>query len=81
MPESTNLVSGLASESEDIRSHIFSFKEFLKMMSKGKIKVGPAILLGLGYLKIEKNNEKILRLIQLSDTLSDLITLIFLKHF
>ena len=58
LPESTNLVSGLASESEDIRSHIFSFKEFLKMMSKGKIKVGPAILLGLW---LSKNRKKIMK--------------------
>jgi ADP-ribose pyrophosphatase len=51
LPESTNLVSGLASESEDIRSHIFSYEEFSKMVSKGKINVGPAILLGLWLSK------------------------------
>ena len=51
LPESTNLVSGLSNETEDIRSHIFSFMEFSKMLSKGKINVGPAILLGLWLSK------------------------------
>ena len=30
LPETTSLVSGLASEAEDIRSHIFCFSDFLK---------------------------------------------------
>ena len=47
LPETTDLISGLKSESEDIRSHIFCFTEFLEMVNKGKINVGPAILLGL----------------------------------
>ena len=47
LPESTNLVAGLKAESEDIRSHIFSYEEFLNMILSGTIKVGPAILLGL----------------------------------
>ena len=47
LPETTSLVSGLASESEDIRSHIFCFSDFLKMIEAGQITVGPAILLGL----------------------------------
>ena len=55
LPESTNLVSGLASESEDIRSHIFSYKKFSKMIVEGKINVGPAILLGLWLSKYRKN--------------------------
>ena len=55
LPESTNLVSGLASESEDIKSHIFSFKTFFDMISKGEINVGPAILLGLWLSKNRKN--------------------------
>ena len=55
LPESTNLVSGLESESEDIRSHIFSYKEFSKMILKGEINVGPAILLGLWLSKNRKN--------------------------
>ena len=55
LPESTKLVSGLASESEDIRSHIFSFKTFFDMISKGEINVGPAILLGLWLSKNRKN--------------------------
>ena len=51
LPESTNLVSGLDSESEDIRSHIFSYKKFSKMIFEGEINVGPAILLGLWLSK------------------------------
>ena len=47
LPESTNLVFGLSSESEDIRSHIFYFSNFLEMIETGQISVGPAILLGL----------------------------------
>ena len=47
LPESTDVIAGLKTESEDIRSHIFNFKEFSKMISTGAIKVGPAILLGL----------------------------------
>ena len=47
LPETTGLVSGLASEAEDIRSHIFCFSDFLKMIDAGQITVGPAILLGL----------------------------------
>ena len=46
LPEKTDLVSGLASEAEDIRSHIFSFPDFLRMIEEGQILVGPAILLG-----------------------------------
>ncbi|MDG2407297.1 MAG: NUDIX hydrolase [Paracoccaceae bacterium] len=46
LPEKTDLVSGLASEAEDIRSHIFSFPDFLRMIETGQISVGPAILLG-----------------------------------
>ena len=55
LPKSTNLVSGLESESEDIRSHIFSYEEFSKMIVEGEIKVGPAILLGLWLSKNRKN--------------------------
>ena len=55
LPESTNLVSGLESESEDIRSHIFSYKEFSKMILEGEINVGPAILLGLWLSKNRKD--------------------------
>ena len=47
LPKTTSLVSGLASEAEDIRSHIFCFSDFLKMIEAGQITVGPAILLGL----------------------------------
>ena len=55
LPESTNLISGLESEAEDIRSHIFSYKEFSKMIFEGIINVGPAILLGLWLSKNRKN--------------------------
>ena len=58
LPESTNLVSGLESEAEDIRSHIFSYKEFAKMIVEGRINVGPAILLGLWLSKNRKNLRK-----------------------
>ena len=47
LPESTNLIAGLKTESEDIRSHIFAYEQFSEMISQGLIKVGPAILLGL----------------------------------
>ena len=47
LPETTDLVSGLASETEDIRSHIFYFSDFFKMIEAGQISVGPAVLLGL----------------------------------
>ena len=55
LPEYTNLVTGLESEAEDIRSHIFSFEEFSKMIVEGEINVGPAILLGLWLSKNRKN--------------------------
>ena len=47
LPKTTDLVSGLKSEAEDIRSHIFCFSDFYEMINKGTITVGPAILLGL----------------------------------
>ena len=55
LPESTNLITGLESEAEDIRSHIVSYKEFSKMIFEGIINVGPAILLGLWLSKNRKN--------------------------
>ena len=55
LPEETNLVSGLESEAEDIRSHIFSYEEFYKMIVKEEINVGPAILLGLWLSKNRKS--------------------------
>ena len=54
-PEETNLVSGLESEAEDIRSHIFSYEEFYKMIDEGEMNVGPAILLGLWLSKNRKS--------------------------
>ena len=47
LPESTDIISGLETESEDIRSHIFAYMQFSDMISKGLINVGPGILLGL----------------------------------
>ena len=47
LPESTDVIAGLKTESEDIRSHIFAYEQFSEMISTGSIKVGPAILLGL----------------------------------
>ena len=57
LPESSNLIAGLSSENEDIRSHIFEYAQFLNMMQSGMIKVGPAILIGLWLAK----NRKILK--------------------
>ena len=51
LPKSTNLIAGLSSENEDIRSHIFEYPQFSHMIKSGKIKVGPAILLGLWLSK------------------------------
>ena len=47
LPETTDIISGLETESEDIRSHIFAYMQFSDMISKGLINVGPGILLGL----------------------------------
>ncbi len=57
LPKSTNLIAGLSSENEDIRSHIFEYQQFFKMIESGKIKVGPAILLGL-WLSKNRNRLK-----------------------
>ena len=54
LPKSTNLIAGLSSENEDIRSHIFEYPQFSDMIVSGKIKVGPAILLGL-WVSINRN--------------------------
>ena len=47
LPKSTNLVSDLESEAEDIPLHIFSYEEFFKMIVEREINIGLAILLGL----------------------------------
>ena len=49
--DNSNLIAGLSSENEDIRSHIFECEQFFEMIESGKIKVGPAILLGLWLSK------------------------------
>ena len=51
LPDSSNLIAGLSSENEDIRSHIFKYKQFSDMIKSGKIKVGPLVLLGLWLSK------------------------------
>ena len=49
--ESSNLIAGLSSENEDIRSHIFEYEQFFEMIESGKVNVGPLILLGLWLSK------------------------------
>ena len=49
--DSSKLIAGLASENEDIRSHIFEYEQFFEMIESGKVKVGPLILLGLWLSK------------------------------
>ena len=51
LPKSTNLIAGLSSENEDIRSHIFEYEQFFEIIESGKAKVGPLILLGLWLSK------------------------------
>ena len=64
LPESTDVIAGLKTESEDIRSHIFAYEQFSKMISTGSIKVGPAILLGLW---LSNNRERLRTLYRLSE--------------
>ena len=49
--DSSNLIAGLQSENEDIRSHIFEYEQFFEMIERGKVNVGPLILLGLWLSK------------------------------
>ena len=49
--DSSDLIAGLSSENEDIRSHIFEYEQFFEMIERGKVKVGPLILLGLWLSK------------------------------
>ena len=49
--DSSNLIAGLPSENEDIRSHIFEYEQFFEMIERGKVNVGPLILLGLWLSK------------------------------
>ena len=49
--DSSSVIAGLSSENEDIRSHIFEYEQFFKMIESGKVKVGPLILLGLWLSK------------------------------
>ena len=54
--DSSNLIAGLQSENEDIRSHIFEYEQFFEMIESGKVNVGPLILLGLW---LSKNRNRI----------------------
>ena len=47
LPEVSNVISGLASESEDIRSHVFAFDAFMRLIDAGQFSVGPTVLAGL----------------------------------
>ena len=47
LPASTDLVAGLATETEDIRSHIFAFSDFMDHIDSGSFSVGPTVLAGL----------------------------------
>ena len=49
--DSSDLIAGLSSENEDIRSHIFECEQFFEMIERGKVNVGPLILLGLWLSK------------------------------
>ena len=49
--DSSDLIAGLSSENEDIRSHIFEYEQFFEMIERGKVNVGPLILLGLWLSK------------------------------
>ena len=49
--DSSNLIAGLSSENEDIRSHIFEYEQFFEIIESGKANVGPLILLGLWLSK------------------------------
>ena len=55
--DSSDLIAGLSSENEDIRSHIFEYEQFFEMIESGKVKVGPLILLGL-WLSKNRNKKK-----------------------
>ena len=49
--DSSNIIAGLSSENEDIRSHIFEYEQFFEIIESGMVKVGPLILLGLWLSK------------------------------
>ena len=62
--DSSNLIAGLSSENEDIRSHIFEYEQFFEMIESGKVKVGPLILLGLW---LSKNRNRLRKKYRSSD--------------
>ena len=47
LPASTDLIAGLATEAEDIRSHIFTFPAFMDQIDSGSFCVGTTVLAGL----------------------------------
>ncbi|MDG2406895.1 MAG: NUDIX hydrolase [Paracoccaceae bacterium] len=47
LPVVSNTIAGLASESEDIRSHVFAFDDFMRLIDLGQFSVGPTVLAGL----------------------------------
>ena len=49
--DKSDLIAGLSSENEDIRSHIFEYEQFFEMIERRKVNVGPLILLGLWLSK------------------------------
>ena len=49
--DKSDLIAGLSIENEDIRSHIFECEQFFEMIERGKVNVGPLILLGLWLSK------------------------------
>ena len=56
--DKSDLIAGLSSENEDIRSHIFEYEQFFEMIERGKVNVGPLILLGLWLSKNRKSLRK-----------------------
>ena len=54
----SDLIAGLSIENEDIRSHIFEYEQFSEMIKRGKVNVGPLILLGLWLSKNRKRLRK-----------------------
>ena len=53
LPASTDLIAGLATETEDNRSHIFTFFQFRDHIDLGSFSVGPTVLAGFGWRAIE----------------------------
>lgn len=52
LPEETSSLGGLASEDEDIRSHVISFDHAMALIDSGEINVGPLIILLLHLARL-----------------------------